>query len=715
MSTGTAVIAGTWNKPQLRLYFHPSTPHQESPHRTLKEWLDEGLVGKKGGQAFWNRSHGCWVVNATGTDPDRMFRRAGFELDFTETVGTTLDGVIGLDELVTPISRLTANGANAMVLPRLYGFDNTKKALGAGAMWDREHKRFVFPAIDAMHRGAPRKHISWDPAILQAAADQRGRITTHADLVDVAAKAGSAKDILEMDEEDVATLISKVGDVPDWFGLDLFPFQRVGSIAIAAGHNALFDEPGLGKTRQSIAAAAIIGSKRTLITCLPVGLTGWRREVLESNLHTLGGLHPDGDVVIIRAGKKEPETLPETGVIITSDGLLSSRDELRGRLMAWQPEFFIYDEAHRGKSYDSKRSKAILEVGVATTKIALPVTGTPLLANPAELAPILQLSGHLGPVFGGKAAFLERYCKEDPFGGYRARKENLPELRAKLADHVWVRRRKRDVLPDLPKTQQFAKWVEVPLTEYRKAHREVIGKLTDWVKEYRKENGRQNPDEDTIHEYAASQVGLVSLLRRAAGLSKVDVLVEDIRRHVDETTEIVGGKKVFTRPLIVWTQHRDVSDAMAEAVPAAVAESGIIRGGVSHAERDRLVAEFQAGNIPVLVCSIAAAGVAITLTRSSDMFFAESDWTPALIRQAMDRAERIGQTADRIISTTYLAEGTLDGRIQQVLKEKSKILDVIFGDGNDVSVIDDSDDTQSSTEIVEQLIRDIIDGNVEKP
>ncbi|WIB65501.1 DEAD/DEAH box helicase [Curtobacterium sp. MCBD17_040] len=714
MSTGTAVISGTYNKPQLKLYFHPSTPHADSPHRTLKEWLEEGLIGGKGGQAFWNRSLGCWVVSATGDDPDRMFSRAGFELDFSETPGTTLADIINLNELVTPISRLTANGANAMVLPRLYGFDNTKKILGAGARWDRDFKRFVFPATDALHRNAPRKGIRWDPAIIAAAIEQRGRVTTREDLMDVARKAGSAKDILEMDADDVAKLITEVGDVPDWFGLDLFPFQRIGAIAIAAGHNALFDEPGLGKTRQSIAAAAILGAKRTLITCLPVGLTGWRREVLESNLHTLGGQYPNGDVAVIRSGKKEP-VFPDTGVIITSDGLLSARDDLRRRLMAWGPEVFVYDEAHRGKSYDSKRSQAVLEVGVATTKTPLPVTGTPLLANPSELAPILELSGHLGPVFGGKAAFLERYCREDGFGGYRVRKEHLPELSAKLADHVWVRRRKRDVLPDLPQTQRVPKWVDVPLTEYRKAHREVIGKLTDWVKKWRKENPGQILDEDTIHEYAASQVGLVSLLRRAAGLAKVDTVVEDIRRHVEETTELVGGKKVFTRPLIVWTQHREVSDAMAQAVPAAVAESGIIRGGVSHAERDRLVAEFQAGRIPVLVCSIAAAGVAITLTASSDMFFAESDWTPALIRQAMDRAERIGQTADRIIATTYLAEGTLDGRIQKVLKEKSKTLDIIFGDGNDVSVIDDGDDAQSSTELVESLIYDILNGTVEKP
>ena len=283
-----------------------------------------------------------------------------------------------------------------------------------------------------------------------------------------------------------------------------------------------------------------------------------------------------------------------------------------------------------------------------------------------------------------------------------------------LSQNVWVRRRKREVLPDLPSTLRVPNYVDVSLVQYRKAYKDVIDKLTGWIVEYRKRNEGQNPDEDTIKAFALAQVGLVSLLRRAAGVAKIPAIVDDIRAHVEDTAEIVNGKPFYPRPLIVWTHHRDVSDAMAEALPAAVAETGVIRGGVSYDERDRLVKAFQANQVPVLVCSIAAAGVAITLTASSDMFFAESDWTPAAIRQAMDRAERIGQTADKIIATTYLAEGTLDKRIQQVLKEKAKILDAVYGDDNDVSVFDtESSDVESSTQIVVGLINNIIAG--EKP
>lgn len=84
-----------------------------------------------------------------------------------------------------------------------------------------------------------------------------------------------------------------------------------------------------------------------------------------------------------------------------------------------------------------------------------------------------------------------------------------------------------------------------------------------------------------------------------------------------------------------------------------------IHGGTSHAERDDIVQRFQAGQI-------VAAGVGLTLTRSSDVLFVETDWTPAGVVQAEDRVHRIGQTA-HVQITTLIAERTLDAKIHATL------------------------------------------------
>src|SRR5699024_1590413 len=47
--------------------------------------------------------------------------------------------------------------------------------------------------------------------------------------------------------DDFADVAENFGDVPDWYGLDLFEYQRLGAIAAWGGFRMICDEPGLGK------------------------------------------------------------------------------------------------------------------------------------------------------------------------------------------------------------------------------------------------------------------------------------------------------------------------------------------------------------------------------------------------------------------------------------------------------------------------------------
>src|SRR5699024_5681256 len=82
--------------------------------------------------------------------------------------------------------------------------------------------------------------------------------------------------------------VEAVGGVPHWFGaeagLELWPYQRSGAIAMAAGHLLLADETGLGKPLAALAALAITGTRRFLIVSPPVAMTHWQREVQRSGL-----------------------------------------------------------------------------------------------------------------------------------------------------------------------------------------------------------------------------------------------------------------------------------------------------------------------------------------------------------------------------------------------------------------------------------------------
>jgi SWI/SNF-related matrix-associated actin-dependent regulator 1 of chromatin subfamily A len=76
-------------------------------------------------------------------------------------------------------------------------------------------------------------------------------------------------------------------------------------------------------------------------------------------------------------------------------------------------------------------------------------------------------------------------------------------------------------------------------------------------------------------------------------------------------------------------------------IVSGLKENGIsasaVTGDTDLYERQRIVDDFQAGSIQVFVGSIRACGTGLTLTRSSNVIFAELDWTPPTIAQAEDR------------------------------------------------------------------------------
>src|SRR5699024_8304606 len=195
---------------------------------------------------------------------------------------------------------------------------------------------------------------------------------------------------------------------------------------------------------------------------------------------------------------------------------------------------------------------------------------------------------------------------------------------------------------------------------------------------------------------AATRWGCVSFLRRAAGLAKIPAAADYISEWVEATShQGAGGEMVYERPLIVWGTHQVVMDTH----DALLAELGIphavINGATLMTRRDRIVADYQSGQIAVILANIVVAGVGITLTGGSDALFVETEWLPDLVSQAVDRQHRIGQTRT-VLATTMVAPGTLDHTIQKVQRANSEVLDAIVGGtGHQVAVPEDQLDSRA--------------------
>lgn len=752
-----AVLTGTRRNPAVVLRFVgretlpraaklPRTKRRDLPPisrpPTMLDWVRR-LPGRR-----WDPDQGCWVATGLGPDPDKVLADAEFSVDLGKA---PQHGITNLAMLVDPIVELGTQvparfagtlpdltDAQTVIWPRLSGYETVLPSVPAAARWVSDPGCWVADTADlhAAERLPVPEHVRDLARRLHAE-----RVATDIDPA-VQAKAAEVARAKHIDDvrEQAGHLVDAAGDVPDWFGFDLFGYQHAGALAVATGHSVLVDEPGLGKTAQALAAAAVRKVQRLVVVCPPVVNTNWQRETERAGLvehmiqgqvpehlapprtmpepapdqHSLPPVDlaaqaPEAKIVRFVSGRKEPE-LPAAGVAIVSDALLAARPALLERLVQWAPDALFYDEAHRAQTFDSSRATAVrLLADTVGDGLRVPITGTPIAKGPQDLPGILAVSGHLDTVFGGHSAFLEHFCKRNHFNAWVVNPERLEELRGILEAKVWTRRTKAQVLPDLPKKLRTGTFVDVDLGVFKAAHLQVIQTIEEWVEEFTSRHGRlptlPDPGEDKelgrgsseVEQWARTQVGLVTRLRTAAGLAKIDAATAIIREHVEATTEPSRHGPVYTRPLVVWVHHRPVGMAMMQAVPAAVARTAVIRGGTSADQRGKIVDDFQDGKIPVLVASIAAAGVGITLTRSYDMKFVETDWTIAKVTQAEDREARIGQTHPVNVAT-LIAPGTLDEHIQKVLNDKAKIADqLLTGGDNNPAVLTGLDDDVSTT------------------
>lgn len=483
---------------------------------------------------------------------------------------------------------------------------------------------------------------------------------------------------------------------PKWFGLDLYPYQEAGARSLTAGRPYIADEPGLGKSRQLLAAAARIEAQRIIIVCPSVVVSHWAHETRASRV---GG----GKVTMwVAGGKKTLLELPgdAEGVIIVPYSMVAHKthsDTIRRLISQWKPQCFIIDEVHYVKNGRTQRTKALKKLIHSTIAPVFVASGTPLVKDQKELVHQLDICGRINPVFGGSDRFWNHYFHVAPWGEYIPVKKHVPHMRQQLEERVWLRRTKEEVLPDLPEKRRDMLLVDVPLSEYNKAHREVEKKIGEWVKTVNLPSLEISKRNILIDDYAQSTFEHVTALRVAAGLCKIEAAIDLIDQYLTANP---------AEPLLVWAYHKEVVAALYKAVHEHVGtdKSAIIDGTVSAHRRGEIVESFQKGDIQILVASIPAASVGVTLTRTSQAFFIETDWTPATVIQAEDRIHRIGQTR-KVTNTTLIASRTLDESIQKVQKQKADTVGQ-FLDGDTASHVANRQDMTPASLIMRQLVVD---------
>ena len=86
---------------------------------------------------------------------------------------------------------------------------------------------------------------------------------------------------------------------------------------------------------------------------------------------------------------------------------------------------------------------------------------------------------------------------------------------------------------------------------------------------------------------------------------------------------------------------------------------------------------FQTGDLPLFLVSLKAGGTGLNLTAADTVIVYDPWWNPAVERQAMDRAHRIGQDKPVFVHR-LIAENTVEAAIQRMQARKQGLADALF-------------------------------------
>ncbi|MGW3514911.1 SNF2-related protein [Streptomyces hydrogenans] len=424
----------------------------------------------------------------------------------------------------------------------------------------------------------------------------------------------------------------------------------------------LADDMGLGKT-VTLLALHLRRARRepTLVVC-PASLLGnWQREAAR--------FAPGVPVRRFHGTARELGDL-DGGIVLTTYGTLRTR----AAQLAERPwGMIVADEAQHVKNPFSATAKALRTLP-APARVAL--TGTPVENNLSELWALLDWTtpGLLGPL----KAFRARHARAAE-NHEELENEEAVERLARLVRPFLLRRRKSDpgIVPELPpKTESDH---PVPLTReqaslYEAVVRETLGRIEEAEGMARRglvmkllTSLKQicNHPAQYLKEDAPSG-GTARLAGRSGKLALLDELLDTILAE--------GGS------VLVFTQYVSMARLLADHLTARGIGSQLLHGGTPVAERERMVDRFQAGEVPVFLLSLKAAGTGLNLTRAGHVVHYDRWWNPAVEDQATDRAYRIGQTQPVQVHR-LVTEGTVEDRIAELLRAKKALADAVLGSG----------------------------------
>lgn len=466
--------------------------------------------------------------------------------------------------------------------------------------------------------------------------------------------------------------------VPANIHAELRPYQLTGyewmsRLAWWGAGACLADDMGLGKTLQAITLMQSRAQQGPQLVVVPTSLLhNWQQELkrFAPALNARNLNQPGADRAAIVNSAVEADIVISTyGLLVTEGKLLASR--------TWTT--IVLDEAHSIKNKETQTSKGAMEL---KADFRLLLTGTPLQNHLSEIWNLFQFANP--GLLGSFKQFAERFI----IPVERDHDKDRQRLLKRLISPFLLRRTKDEVLDELPEKTEITLRVELSPEEkalYDNLRQQAIANI---------EEGGNTPMQ-TLAE--------ITKLRQAACHPKlINPKLKLSSSKTQAFLELVDTLRSGGHRVLVFSQFTSHLALIREELDSKEVPYLYLDGSHSPAQRNKLVQQFQTGDMPLFLISLKAGGLGLNLTAADYVIHLDPWWNPAIEDQASDRAHRIGQerpvTVYRII-----AADTIEEKIIRLHQNKRSMADALLQDADMHAQISAEDVAKLLRESVEEI------------
>ena len=407
-------------------------------------------------------------------------------------------------------------------------------------------------------------------------------------------------------------------------------------------HGLLADEMGLGKTMQALALLKSTPKINLpdLVVCPASVVPVWIQEV---QTH-----FPEICVEVLKQGNKFNSARNECLWIASYTQIRRHRSLLDKNKF----RYVILDEAQMIKNPQAKVTQACLAIDA---KYRLALSGTPIENSPIDLWTIFRFL--MPGLLGGKKE-LEKELTKDSLQTHRI-------LKRQTSPFV-IRRLKQEVAKELPPKIE----TEIPC---------ILNQ--EQLKTYKllAEKGLLDHGSDLREAVKNSPTHVFSLLTRLRQCccdirllpNQIDISEPGAKETI--LFQKLQDLKTNGSKAIIFSQFTSYLSIIEKGLKLELPDLNAYKLTGTTRDRNRPVKAFQeAKESSVMLASLKAAGLGVTLTAADYVFLMDPWWNPAVEEQAIDRAHRIGRDKPVFIYR-LISRGTIEEKVRLLQKEKKEV------------------------------------------